>query len=174
MISMFRKDLFTASSLGAAALAVIVLTPVSAVADQSALAREQHQRGVDAFNAGDAEAVAEIYAEDAVLHDPQAPQPFRGREAIRDSYEHMLRAYPDARVTMLNVHAEDDLIMYELRFTGTNEGPIATPDGDIPATGQQVEMLMVVVSDVDEEGRFSDTRRYYDTAMMMRQLGLDQ
>jgi steroid delta-isomerase-like uncharacterized protein len=174
MIKIFSKDLVTASSLGAAALAVVVLMPVSAVADQAALALEQHQIGVEAFNAGDAEAVAEIYAENAVLHDPQSPEPIRGREAIRGSYEQLFRTFPDARVTMLNVHAEGDLIMYEFRFTGTNEGPIATPDGDVPATGQQVEMPMVVFSDVDEEGRFSDTRRYYDTALMMRQLGLGQ
>jgi steroid delta-isomerase-like uncharacterized protein len=174
MTNLLCKNLVTASSCGLAALAVIILTPVSAVADQAALAREQLQKGLEAFNAGDAEAVAETYAEDAVLHDPQSPQPIQGREAIRASFERLLRAYPDAQVTMLNPHAEGDLVMYELRFTGTNEGPIATPRGDIPATGQQVDVLMAVFSNVDEQGRFTDMRRYYDSATMMRQLGLQQ
>ena len=71
---------------------------------------------------------------------------------------------------MLNVYAEGDLIMYELQFSGTNDGPIVTPEGDIPATGQRIEMPQVVVSEVDEDGRFRDTRRYYDTAEVTRQL----
>ena len=163
-----------AGMAGAAALAFAVTTPVSVAADQAAAALDRHQQGVDAFNVQDAEAVADIYAEDAVLHDPQVPEPIRGREAIRESYEQMLQSFPDAEVTMLNVHAENGLIMYEFRFTGTNEGPIATPEGDIPATGQRVEMRMAVFSDVDEDGRFLDTRRYYDTMEMMQQLGLDE
>lgn len=156
------------------ALAFAAMMPLSAVADQATAALDRHQQGVDAFNAGDVEAVAVIYAEDAVLHDPQVPEPIQGQEAIGDSYEQMLRTFPDAQVTMLNVHAEGDLIMYEFRFTGTNDGPIATPEGDIPATGQRVEMPMAVFSYVDEDGRFVDTRRYYDTAEMMRQLGLNE
>lgn len=164
----------TAGIAGAAALAFAASMPTPAAAEQAAAALDRHQQGVEAFNAQDAEAVADIYAEEAVLHDPQVPEPIRGRDAIRASYEQMLRSFPDAHVTMLNVHAEGDLIMYEFRFSGTNDGPIGTPDGDIPATGQPVDMQMVVFSDVNEDGRFQDTRRYYDTAEMMRQLGLDE
>lgn len=174
MMTTTRKDRLAACSAGAAALALVVFLPTWAAADQAASALEQHRTGVDAFNAGDAEAVAEIYTEDAVLHDPQAPEPIRGRDAIRASYEQMMRTFPDAQVTMLNVHAQGDLIMYEFRFTGTNDGPITTPAGDVPATGREVEMRMAVFSDVDEEGRFRDTRRYYDTAELMRQLGLNE
>lgn len=160
--------------VGVAAFVYAALTPLSSAADQAATALDRHQQGVEAFNAHDAEAVAEIYTENAVLHDPQAPKPIRGRDAIRQSYEQMFRSFPDAQVTMLNRHAQGGIIMYEFQFSGTNEGRISTPEGDIPATGRPVEMLMSVFSDVDEDGRFQNTRRYYDTGEMMRQLGLDE
>lgn len=163
-----------AGAAGVAALAFAALMPVSAAADPAvnpaAAALDRHQQGVEAFNAHHVEAVADIYAEDAILRDPQAPEPIQGREAIRETYEKLFRAFPDAQVTMLNVYAEGDLIMYELQFSGTNDGPIVTPEGDIPATGQRIEMPQVVVSEVDEDGRFRDTRRYYDTAEVTRQL----
>ncbi len=174
MATLYHLTSIPAAAAGAAALALAALMPVSAAADRAGVALDQNQKGVDAFNAHDAEGVAEIYAEDAVLHDPQLPEPIEGREAIRETYAQMLRTFPDARVTMRNVHAEGGLIMYEFEFSGTNDGPIATPEGDVPATGRRVEMPMAVFSDVDDDGRFRDTRRYYDTAEMMRQLGEDE
>jgi steroid delta-isomerase-like uncharacterized protein len=163
-----------AGMAGAAVLAFAVSMPIHAAADEATAALDRHQQGVEDFNSQDADSVANVYAEDAVLHDPQVPEPIRGREAIQESYEAMFRMFPDAKVTMLNRHAEGNLIMYEFRFSGTNEGPIGTPEGDIPPTGQRVEMPMAVFADVDEDGRFADARRYYDVAEMMRQLGLEE
>jgi steroid delta-isomerase-like uncharacterized protein len=136
-------------------------------------ALERHQQAVEAFNAHDADAVVDLYAAQAVLHDPQQPEPVRGRDAIREGYAQMFRSFPDIRVNILNRHVEGDLMMYEIRLTGTNKGPIPSPDGDIPPTGRRIDLPGAVFADLDAEGRFRETRRYYDVAEMMRQLGLD-
>jgi steroid delta-isomerase-like uncharacterized protein len=133
---------------------------------------ERHQGAVDAFNRQDAAAVAQQYATDAVLHDPQSPEPFRGRDAIRESYAAMFRAFPDIRVTLGDRRLVDNRMVYELRFTGTNTGPLGSA-GEIPATGRRVDVAGAVFADLDDEGRFLTVRRYYDVAAMMRQLGLD-
>jgi steroid delta-isomerase-like uncharacterized protein len=137
-------------------------------------ALERHQHAVKAFNAQDADAVADLYAMDAVLHDPQQPEPVRGREAIRETYVQMFRTFPDIQVKILNRHVQGNLMMYELRLTGTNTGPIQTPDGEIPAAGQRIDLPAAVFADLDADGRFRETRRYYDVATMMRQLGLER
>jgi steroid delta-isomerase-like uncharacterized protein len=136
-------------------------------------ALERHQQAVDAFNAHDVEAVADLYAAEAVLHDPQQPEPVHGRDAIREGYAEMFRSFPDMRVNILNRHVEGDLMMYEIRLIGTNKGPIPSPGGDIPPTGRSIDLPAAVFADLDGDGRFRDTRRYYDVAEMMRQLGLD-
>jgi steroid delta-isomerase-like uncharacterized protein len=135
-------------------------------------ALERHQQAVEAFNRHDAAAVAELYAMDAVLHDPQSPAPIRGREAIRQSYASMFRAFPDVRLAVEGRAALGERIIYELRLTGTNDGPLGT-DGEVPATGRPIDFTAAVVADLDAEGRFRNVRRYYDVAGMMRQLGLN-
>jgi steroid delta-isomerase-like uncharacterized protein len=137
-------------------------------------ALERHDRAVTAFNAQDAEAVADLYAQEAVLHDPQQPEPIRGRAAIRGSYAQMFQTFPDIQVTILTRHVQGNQMMYELRMTGTNTAPIQAPDGEIPATGARIDLPAAVFADLDGDGRFRETRRYYDVAMMMRQLGLQE
>jgi steroid delta-isomerase-like uncharacterized protein len=145
----------------------------NAANDDDAAALDRHQRAVDAFNAQDPDAVVDLYAADAILHDPQSPEPIRGRDAIRESYAQMFETFPDAQVTILNRHVADGRMMYEIRLTGTNDGPIASLEGEIPATGRELDLRGAVFADLDDEGRFQETRRYMDIADMMGQLGLD-
>jgi steroid delta-isomerase-like uncharacterized protein len=167
------RTLLSLSAILSLSVAVAWAQPSGDQLGQEMSAIERHQRAVEAFNAHDADAVADLYAAEGVLHDPQMPAPVRGRDAIRETYVQMFRTFPDIQVTILNRHVEGDRMMYELRLTGTNRGPIRTPDGDIPATGRRIDVPAAVFADLDPDGRFRDTRRYYDVAEMMRQLGLD-
>jgi steroid delta-isomerase-like uncharacterized protein len=135
-------------------------------------ALERHQQAVEAFNAHDANAVADLYTADATLYDPQHPEPVRGRDAIRKAYEEMFRAFPDIQVAISNRHLNGDVLSYELRMTGTNSGSISMPGGNIPPTGRRIDMRASVFANLDASGRFRDVRRYYDVAAFMKQLGL--
>lgn len=135
--------------------------------------RERHAAAVEAFNAHALAAmVEEFYAEDARLHDPQAPGPIEGHEAILASYEAMVESFPDIRVEILGREASGTALWYELRLVGTNDGPLATPQGALPATGAAIDLPSVVVAEPGPDGRFAEVRRYYDTGALMRQLGL--
>jgi uncharacterized protein (TIGR02246 family) len=53
----------------------------------------------DAWNQRDAQRVADVFTEDAVMEDPGAPDSvLRGRSAIRAYFESWLRAFPDAQM----------------------------------------------------------------------------
>lgn len=55
------------------------------------------QAQVDAYNARDAAAMAEFYAEDCVLTDLSGQVTLRGREAVRARFEQKFREFPQNR-----------------------------------------------------------------------------
>ncbi len=56
-----------------------------------------------------------------------------------------------------------------VRFTHT--GPLLTPVGAIVPTGQRVELQIADIYQM-KDGKIGLLRAYYDTATMMRQIGL--
>jgi uncharacterized protein (TIGR02246 family) len=54
-----------------------------------------------AWNAHDPDAVAAVFAPDAVIRDVGSPEPLRGRDAIRQRAADMLVAFPDFRLRQL-------------------------------------------------------------------------
>ena len=65
----------------------------------------------------------------------------------------------------------DDYAVVEFVGRGTNTGPLATPQGEIPATGRAIEIPFCDVHRI-EDGKITNGRSYFDMATMMRQLGL--
>lgn len=99
------------------------------------------QRLYAAVNAHDAGAVAALCAPDIAWHDPAAPAPLRGRDAVyRFHHEGMFRALPDVRVTMIDgpyLSLDHTGVAVRLRIAGTMTGPL-TPPGFAPTGGPVV------------------------------------
>ena len=130
-------------------------------------------RAVEAVNAHDAKAFAATYAADAVVHDPFYPQPLRGRDAIEQDMLELLRAFPDARFTVVGPLLQDGgTVAGEYTLHGTHLGPLATPDGEIPPTGNSVDNNGAVFSTFNADGEVIEERRYYDAAGLIAQIGL--
>ena len=67
---------------------------------------------IDAINSHDIDAIANLYASDAVAYDPMYPQPLRGRDAIRKDYAVYLRGFPDLRFELLTREPEDQCLAF--------------------------------------------------------------
>jgi steroid delta-isomerase-like uncharacterized protein len=159
--------------LPAVALALAIPGQLSQAGEaRVAAALERHQQAVEDFNAHNIDGVADYYSAEAILHDPQYPEPLHGREAIRATYEQMIESFPDMRVEIESRYATEGRIMYQLRLIGTNHGPLPSPEGELPPTGESIDVPVAVFADIDADGRFMEVRRYYDVALMMQQLGL--
>lgn len=128
-------------------------------------------RAVEAVNAHDAKAFAATYAADAVVHDPLYPQPLRGRDAIEQDMVELLRAFPDARFTVGPLLQDGGTVAGEYTLRGTHLGPLATPDGEIPATGNSIDNSGAVFSTFNADGEVIEERRYYDVAGLIGQIG---
>jgi steroid delta-isomerase-like uncharacterized protein len=136
--------------------------------------QETSRKVADAFNKHDLDALAKLYAEDAVAYDPMYPEPLRGRAAIRKDAATFFRGFPDIRFEVISTIEKDDRYgADEVRLTGTHTGPLETPTGqELPPTNKRIELRGGGFTRLNERGEIVEERRYYDVAGVLRQLGV--
>ena len=134
--------------------------------------RELLDRYVERYNAGDLDAVMDLYAEDAVQGMPDGI--FEGKEAIRERLARELEAIPDVTHTVVSFVDQGDAFCDEWTFVGTHTGgPLTLPNGDVlPATGKPIEIRGMEIVRVNQDGRIVLNTLYYDNLAVAVQLGL--
>ncbi|MFC5971119.1 ester cyclase [Halomarina salina] len=113
----------------------------------------------------DLDLVDEVYAEDAVEHDPMGDH--HGREWIRADMERLLDAFPDLTASVEECVAEGDTVAMRVTLRGTHEGEFA----GIEPTGRSFEVDNVVFTRV-EDGMIAERWVHPDTLGMLTQLGV--
>src|SRR5262249_46177214 len=95
---------------------------------------------IAAWNAHDVEQALAIFPDEVVWHDVSSPQPFSGKDAIRQYLQGWFSAFPDIKITVTNRVVTDDQVAAEIDFVGTNTGALQFAPGApaIPATGRKV------------------------------------
>ncbi|HEX6491703.1 MAG TPA: ester cyclase [Gaiellaceae bacterium] len=132
--------------------------------------RQIGQRFISAFNAHDEAAIRELNSENAVFEAPGEVK-IQGREPATQYAMAWLNAFPDARITVHNELVAGDWVVQEFTFSGTHEGTLVSPAGEIPATHKQLNGRGVQIFRV-EGAAVADTRLYFDQVQVMSQLGL--
>lgn len=128
---------------------------------------------IAAINAHDTAGLAARYSADAVVLDPQYPEPLRGRAAIERDMADFLTAFPDLRAQVTRTLFDGATHALEMTVSGTNSGPLALPGGDsVPPTNRRIELHMAVFGRIDGDGLVVEERRYFDIAGQLAQLGL--
>jgi steroid delta-isomerase-like uncharacterized protein len=122
-----------------------------------------------AFNAHDAARIRDGYSEDVVFQAPGVE--LEGSEAATEYAMTYIRAFPDVRLTATNVVEAGEWVAIEFDYEGTHEGPLATPDGEIPPTGRRAAGRGVDIVRV-EAGKVIEERLYFDQLTFLAQLGL--
>src|SRR5436190_17038607 len=125
---------------------------------------------VATFNAHDEAAIRALYADDAVFEVPGDVR-VEGADACLEYTMVWQRAFPDAKLTVLNEVIAGDTAVHEFTFEGTHAGTLAGPAGEIPATnrslvGRGVEVIRVA------DGKIAAFHLYYDQVQILTQLGL--
>jgi steroid delta-isomerase-like uncharacterized protein len=91
-----------------------------------------------------------------------------GQEAVRAFYGEFFRGFPDLRFDIKHLHVGDEVIPVELVLSGTHTG---TWFG-MPPIGRRFELPACAVYIFDEHDKIAGERGYFDSALMLRQLGL--
>ena len=94
-----------------------------------------------------------------------------GKAACAAFFGSWFAAFPDARVEVQAVHIVDDIAVEEGTFTGTQNGVLRSPMGDIPPTGRSVEVDYIHVLRF-RDGKHVSFNLMFDRLMMLEQLGL--
>ena len=128
------------------------------------------ERGLKAYNAHDMEALARDAAPDIEATAPGDIK-LKGPQAVKDYNTNFVRAFPDARIEAAKIHAQGATVIVEGVFTGTHDGVLKTPMGDVPATGRKVRGEFIQIFDVDR-GLIQRNNLMYDQVQLMTQLGM--
>lgn len=121
----------------------------------------------------DADRFAALFAQDAIAYHPLHPDPLVGRDAIRDSEQALFESFSDVGVEVRSVLASEERCAAELVLRATNTGPLELGEGEpLPATGRVIELSASWWYDLAPDGLIAEARDYFDTAVLMDQLGL--
>jgi len=94
-----------------------------------------------------------------------------GKEACAAFFGSWFAAFPDAHVDVHGVHIIDEVAVEEGTFTGTHNGVLHAPAGDIPPTGLPVKVDYIQVLRI-RDGKHVSFHLMFDRLLMLEQLGL--
>jgi steroid delta-isomerase-like uncharacterized protein len=132
--------------------------------------REAFDKGTEAFNAHDIDEFAGTLADDVTYRAPGGISG-AGREACAQFFAGWLEGFPDAHVEVHSVYITGDVALEEGTFTGTHDGVLRTPAGDIPPTGRHVTAEFIEVHRF-RDGKSIYSNLMYDQLELLNQLDL--
>jgi steroid delta-isomerase-like uncharacterized protein len=136
--------------------------------------REEIERlddqGIAAWDAHDAQAFVDQFAEEFAINDIASPEAITTREGVRQYAQAWFTAFPDMSIKQTNRVVGEDSLAAELQFTGTNTGPMMMAGKEVPPTGKTVVGRGTYFARV-RNGKVIEFNSYPDIAGMMMQLG---
>ncbi len=145
-------------------------------------AADQVAAFLDAHNERDTAALVAAYAAGATVHRSEATTPIGAAEWL-ETRDAMVESFPDLTFTPGRVATAGSAILFEIRITGTNQGPLHLNDSDrvllrtdapaLPPTGLPMSIDGVVVLEV-EDGLITAERHFLNQAAVQEQLLLTE
>ena len=119
-----------------------------------------------AWNAHDAEAVAAVFAEDAVIREVGGAGESRGRAAIRDRAAALFAAFPDLRLERVELVIDGHRHADRWVLSGTHRGELF----GIAPTGNRVRIEGATFTRLGPDGLVAEDLHFSDTLGLMAQL----
>lgn len=119
-----------------------------------------------AWNAHDADAVAAVFAEDAVVREVGGAGESRGRAAVRARAAALFEAFPDLRLERVELIVDGDRHADRWVLTGTHRGPLF----GFEATGRQVRIEGATFTRLGADGLVAEDVHMSDVAGLLAQL----
>ena len=111
----------------------------------------------------------EVLSPDYVRHCQAMPPEFQelhGTDEFKAFIADYLTAVPDSYDSVLFVIAENDMVAYVTKMTGTQTGPM----GELPTSGKKFTLTNIVIHRI-EDGKIAETWVSWDNVTMLTQLG---
>jgi steroid delta-isomerase-like uncharacterized protein len=119
----------------------------------------------DIWNAGNVAAADEILSSTFTFYPPDAPEGLRGRATYTAYVELHRRAFPDLRITVMDVLAEGDRVAVQWATQGTHHGAF----GSVMPTGAEVIVRGMDLVHI-AGGRIAALHSFFDLLTVVHQL----
>ena len=130
---------------------------------------ERATRMLEAFNEGDWDAFRDQIADDVVYVESGTGRRIEGAESYIALCQGWRRALPDVRGVVLRELADGPVTAQEVAWSGTHDGPLPTPNGDIPATGRPVSLEATLWVEVRDDA-VAEVHHHLDVMALMAQI----
>lgn len=134
--------------------------------DHRAQALDVNDRTYAAWNAHDPDAVAAVFAIDAIVHENGGAVVIRGRAAIRERAAMLLAAFPDFRLERIDLIIDGDRHADRWVLTGTHRGALF----GIEPTGRAVRVEGATFTRMGADGLVVEDVHFADFAGLIAQL----
>lgn len=121
----------------------------------------------EVFNKKNLAAIDELIAPNHIDHSAAAAGSPAGPEGSKQLIGMMLAAFPDLHVTIEDLIAEGDKVVFRMTMRGTQQGAF----GSIPPTGKPVAVSTIDIVRI-EGGKIAEEWGIDDMLGMLQQLGL--
>jgi steroid delta-isomerase-like uncharacterized protein len=125
-----------------------------------------NDRTYAAWNAHDPDAVAAVFAENAVVREAGNATESRGRDAVRARAVALLTAFPDFHLERIELVIDGDRHADRWVMTGTHRGELF----GIPATGKRVRVEGATFTRLGADGLVAADVHFTDIAGLLAQL----
>jgi steroid delta-isomerase-like uncharacterized protein len=130
---------------------------------------EVARRYDDAFNTHDVEARKANQTPDIEVVMPGG-MTLSGPEQVAAVVGIFWEALPDGQISYENQFGAGDTVVTQGALTGTHSGTFRSPQGDIPATGNRIQLRYANVRRI-RDGKVASEHLYFDQLEFLQQLG---
>jgi steroid delta-isomerase-like uncharacterized protein len=122
---------------------------------------------MEAENSHDVERVLALVTDDVVIEDVTWGIVMKGKDGVRQGYTDFIKVVPDFKLEPKSRIITDKSFAVELVFSGTHKGDFP----GLPATGKRFSIRDCSFGEL-QNGKVKGRRDYWDSASMLRQLGV--
>lgn len=120
----------------------------------------------EAINKGNLEEFHQIFAANVVDHDP-APDQGKGPEGFVGFFTQFRHAFPDLKIAVEHMVADEDNVAIAYTVTGTQQGPFQ----GIPATGKKIKARGMQIAKFNSEAKITERWGSSDELGILQQIG---
>jgi steroid delta-isomerase-like uncharacterized protein len=125
---------------------------------------------IDAFNVADWDRLEEHLAREVLYTETGTGRRVQGVAAYVQLCQGWKEAFPDVTGTVTNTAVGDDVAVLEIRWEGTHTGPLETPAGPVPASGNRLAVDASFWARY--EGRsIQEIHHHLDVLALLQQIG---
>jgi steroid delta-isomerase-like uncharacterized protein len=125
---------------------------------------------IDAFNEADWDRLQEHLAREVLYTETGTGRRVQGVAAYLQLCQGWKEAFPDARGTVTNAVADDDIAVLEIRWDGTHTGPLETPAGTVPASENRIAVDASFWARYEADS-IQEIHHHLDVLALLQQIG---